>query len=104
MFASVISGLLLLQLPLCLTVREESLAVYGPVPGLPPSPYYSLQVRVKTSHWSGSIQILCSNWLPMGALSCVFMAYELVASKAEKNPNILWVLSSKYNDPIQKLY
>ena len=62
MFASVISGLLLLQLPLCKTVREERLAVYGPVPGLPPSPYYSLQVRVETSHWSRSIQILCSDW------------------------------------------
>ena len=40
--------LLLLLVPLSLT-DSDSLAVYGPVPGLDPSPYYRLQVREEGS-------------------------------------------------------
>ena len=46
MCESVIPGLLLLLAPLSLTDSDVGLAVYGPVPGLAPSPYYRLQVRL----------------------------------------------------------
>ena len=50
-----------LSLPLCRSVSaaQAGVGVYGAVPGLSPSPYYSMQVRQEKSHtWLDTFTLL----------------------------------------------